>query len=328
VHPVPSSTDLDRGLVVAATSMASRVTVRAHGRESSQSAEEDRAALESALAVMHHVDRTCTRFDATSDLMRANARGGEWVAVDRTCFDAVAEAYAAYRRTGGRFDPRVLDDLVRLGYDVSYSRRPPSASDPGVALARRGPRPEWHPGLRPATHEVRIGSHPVDLGGIGKGLAVRWAADTLQREGFSSYLIDAGGDCYCAGVPADAPGWRISVEDPHGGVEPVAVLQLRDEAVATSSTRVRTWRVGDREVHHLVDPATGLPGGEGLASVTVVDADPARAEVWSKTLFLAGAQAIPATAELLHLPALWVTTDAAVRWSAAMSDRLVWTAPT
>ena len=50
--------------------------------------------------------------------------------------------------------------------------------------------------------------------------------------------------------------------------------------------------VGDREVHHLIHPRTGEPGGDGLLAVTVAAPDPAWSEIWSKTLFLAGRAAM------------------------------------
>ena len=73
------------------------------------------------------------------------------------------------------------------------------------------------------------------------------------------------------------------------------MLEVADEAVATSSTRVRHWRAGGTEVHHLIDPDTNRPGGDGLVSVTVVSSDPAWAEVWSKVLFLEGRTRSPAS---------------------------------
>ena len=317
-------TDLQDDVVVATTSMAARIEVRARPVDGI----DVRAAIDNAFAVFSDVDRTCTRFDAMSDLMQANRRGDEWTTVSRRCFDALVEAHLAYRRTLGRFDPRVLDDLVRLGYAESYRRRRPAAQDPEAALRAREPHAEWAPGFRGRTLSVRIGQQPVDLGGIGKGLAVRWASQQLAADGVKAFVVDAGGDVYCAGIPADGPAWRVGVEDPRGGVEPVAVLEVSDAAVATSSVRVRTWQVGDQPVHHLVDPATGRPGGDGLLAVTVVDDDPATAEVWSKVLFLAGRRGIAATAELFRLAALWVTTEGAVASSDRMTPYVGWTATT
>ena len=313
----------DADVVVTATAMASRVTMRAR---SSAAAPDPARSIGDAFDVVTEVGRTCTRFDPASDLMRANARGTEWTVVGRRCFDALVEAHTAYRRTLGRFDPRVLDDLVRLGYEQSYTRAVPAPRDPATALTPRTPLPRWEPRFRSETREVQVGPHPIDLGGIGKGLAVRWAADQLRAGGVTDFLVEAGGDCYCAGSPSDGPHWRVAVEDPRGDSEPIAVLGLSNEAVATSSVRLRHWRVGDRDVHHLLDPATGLPGGDGLVAVTVVDDDPAVAEVWSKVLFLTGARGVAASASLFHVAALWVTGDGAVSCAPTFERRLAWTA--
>ncbi len=109
-----------------------------------------------------------------------------------------------------------------------------------------------------------------------------------------------------------------------GGDRPVAVLALRDRACATSSTRLRRWRAGDRPVHHLIDPGTGLPGGEGLVAVTVVAGDAADAEVAAKALFLTGADTVAHAARDRGVAALWVTGRGGVATSAAMDPYVVW----
>jgi thiamine biosynthesis lipoprotein len=79
-------------------------------------------------------------------------------------------------------------------------------------------------------------------------------------------------------------------------------------------------------VHHLIDPATGEPADSGLLSVTVVEPDPAIAEVWSKVLFLGGRHQIAATADRLALAALWVPEDGAPRWSSRLDSSVIWRA--
>ena len=308
-------------LAAETSAMASRITVRLVSFGDSGDAQRQVA---DALQVFHDVDRTCTRFNPDSDLMRANAHGEEWVQVSSYCFDAVAEAYAAYRRTMGRFDPRVLDDLVRLGYDRSLKHAAPSYRDASALMPRQA-LPEWRPEFRRRTHELRVGPIPVDLGGIGKGLAVRWSAHHLSRG--AGYLVEAGGDCVCHGVTAGGTPWRVGVEDPTDPTQPVAVLEVTDAAVATSSVRIRSWMVAGRDVHHLIDPRTGQPGGDGLTAVTVIESDPAAAEVASKTLFLAGRRGVRTSAEHLGLAVLWIDDNGVLGWSSAMAPALVWRRP-
>ena len=281
------------------------------------------AGLAAAKRVFRAVDAICSRFDPDSDLTRMNAAPSRWHEVPELLYEAVGEAHRAYLHTRGTFDPRVYGDLVRLGYDRSLPFDGPIVDTPGVAVSR-GPAGPWRPRFRGGRRpQVHLGGAAIDLGGIGKGLSVRWAARRLV-DTHRDFLIDAGGDCLCRGAGPDGPGWRVAVEDPHGGPDPLAVLELRDVACATSSVRVRRWRAGGRPVHHLIDPRTGSPGGQGLTAVTVVGDDPAESEVMSKVLFLRGRDHIESEARRRHIAALWVTADGVVTESPRMDQHVLW----
>ena len=281
-------------------------------------------AVDTALGVFRSVHRAATRFDPHSPLMRANAHPDRWHPVPPVLFAALGEAHRAHLRTRGRFDPRILDDLVRLGYDHSLGFEDGPVRTPERS-GRRRPRDPWRPRFRGGPRpEVHLGGVAVDLGGIGKGLALRWAGASLTGT-LASYLVDAGGDFLCRGPGVEGDGWRIGVEDPTGGTAPLAVLAVRDRAVATSSTRLRRWTAGSETVHHLIDPRTGRPGGAGLAAVTVVADDPADAEVTTKTLFLCGADGIAAEAERRSVAALWVGEDGSLSMTRRLRPAVVWT---
>ena len=100
----------------------------------------------------------------------------------------------------------------------------------------------------------------------------------------------------------------------------------RTSAARRRSIRVRHWRVGGREVHHIIDPRTGEPADSGLLSVTVVGPDTARAEVWSKALFLAGRGRVRQLADERDIAALLVDDDGVVGISRAMRTHLIWQA--
>ena len=289
------------------------------------------ACLERAAAVIRDLERTCSRFDVESALSRANAAPSRWHAVPATLVWAVEEAHRAYRETGGIFDPRVLGVLLSWGYDRSLpfaaggiARSPasiPAAATPG---APDGVFPWWPEVVRGDNGwRLNLAGQPIDLGGIGKGLAVRWAAAELVGAG-QGYCVDAGGDCAVGGVGPDGDGWHVGVEDPADPSQLVLVLDLVDTGCGTSSTRLRRWRVGGAPVHHLVDPRTGRPGGGGLSAVTVVTTDPAWSEVWSKTLFLSGAAEIRARAERLGLAAAWVEEDGTVGTTSELDPMVIW----
>jgi thiamine biosynthesis lipoprotein len=231
---------------------------------------------------------------------------------------ALIAADRAARVTGGRFDARVVGDLERLGAPgipqawADWDRREPRA----LRLAGRH-------GSAPGGLTLLA---PVDLGGIGKGLALRWAARraaVILED--AAFLLDAGGDFASRGRPG-ADGWSIAIEDPWGGAAPVATCELlTDQAIATSSVRISRWQAPDgRPAHHLIDPSTGEPGGDGLVAVTVAASDPAWAEVWSKALFLEGPRGIADVARRRDLAAWWIADDGTLSMTPAARLQTTW----
>jgi FAD:protein FMN transferase len=267
------------------------------------------------------VDLALSRFRDDSEVTALNRLpGGRPVRVGRRLYRSLAVAERAWRQTEGAFDPRVLRDLERLGHrGAPIGGGLPAPVSSGHWL-RRDPR-AW---------TVAIDA-PVDLGGIGKGLAVRWAMRRLARTaglpfgpGFGA-LIDAGGDLAAAGPSPDGGLWSIGIEDPQDGEDSLAVVGLNRGAVCTSSIRLGQWvDSAGRLVHHLIDPTTGAPGGAGLVAVTVAASDPAWAEVWSKTLFLAGPRAIGAMARGRGLAAWWLGEDGELSMTPGARQMTVW----
>ncbi len=182
----------------------------------------------------------------------------------------------------------------------------------------------------PAGSSTRAGrdraalARPVDLGGIGKGLALRWATAAAERCGLAEFLLEAGGDLVARGADPDGGAWPLGIEDPTGTVEHLAVISVQNLAVATSSIGVHRWTLNGRSVHHLIDPRTGEPAESGLAAVTVAGPDPAWAEVWSKVLFVGGRPTIAAEARARGLAAWWVTDDGALEMTPAARAMTTW----
>lgn len=311
--------------------MASEVTVRVIDpiRDPSD-------AITQVEATFREIERTCSRFDATSDLMLANSHPAMWTQVAPLCLATIELAHSAYQRTNGAFDPRVLRTLGAMGYDRSLGFAQGDVQTMAMELPEAWSARAWTPAFDRAGSRVRLGEDPIDLGGIGKGYAVRLGIEALAGLGRAA-LVEAGGDLATYGDgPARTGGegraWRASVEDPRrAGTDvsstPIAVLDVSDAAVATSSTKLRRWRAGDRDVHHLIDPRTGQPAASGLLSVTVIDHDPAWAEVWTKAAFMQGAHDIAAFAEDTGLAALWVDGTGALGSSESMRGRILWEAP-
>jgi len=306
------------------------------------------AAWAAVSAAFEDLEQALSRFRATSDLAALNGRVGApgCSPVNARLYEAVAAAERAWRRTGGAFDPRILGDLERLGYR--------GATPQGDVPAERGAAFAGGRWLfrEPRRRALAIAT-PIDLGGIGKGLALRWGfelllaalpevagdtdgpgaagatgaaggADGGQRA--AGALLEAGGDLVAAGAAPQPGPWLVGIEMP-GTEDETAVIAVDAGAVCTSSIAVHAWTTADgRAVHHLVDPRTGEPGGDGLLAVTVAGPDPAWAEVWSKALFLAGAAGVGPRARALGLAAWWIRDDKLLEMTPAARPRTAWLA--
>ncbi len=273
------------------------------------------------IAEFDKVDHAMSRFREDSEITRLHRARRPLAGLSRRLTAALVAADRAARMTDGRFDPRVVGALEDLGFGgVRQSWVGSAGAAPGSeGAAHRFMRRD---GLR---GEIELLA-PIDLGGIGKGLALRWAAQrataALAEAGF---LLDAGGDLVSRGL-CGGEHWSVGIEDPLGGVAPVAAVVLgRDQAIATSSTRIgRRPDPAGGTVHHLIDPRTGAPGGAGLVAVTVAWADPAWAEVWSKALFLEGADGIGEAARRRGIAAWWIAETGELSMTPAARQQTSW----
>lgn len=324
----------DRLVVFSARALGSalRLTVRVPEPADEPSLAAAGLAWDEVRAEFEAVDVALSRFRDDSELTMLNrvAGSGAVVRVSRRMRIALAAVDRAGRVTGGRFDAGVLGALERIGEHGADLDR--VGLDAAAIAANRTAAPE--PTGR--TWPVHVPPAPVDMGGIGKGLALRWAAaraGTVLPTG-AGMLLEAGGDVVHGGVPP-ADGWRVGIEDPVAGdvdqAQPLVVLEVLAGAVATTSVSVRSWVGPDgRPVHHLVDPRTLEPARTGLVAVTVAGADPAWAEVWTKDFFLLGRERIAENARARGLAVWWVddrgrmgmTPEARVRTAWAAEDRL------
>lgn len=214
-----------------------------------------------------------TRFSSDSELSKLNAAAGSWVPVSEELESLLGASMRAFEISSGLVNIAVLPSMLAIGYS-----RPLTEGTTAVALDGARPLPALPEvlSLRPGEARLEPGSG-IDLGGIAKG----WMADRIcERLGLNS-LANLGGDLRAAGSGPDGDGWPVGLAD--------VTLMLRDQGAATSSVRRRSWG----ELHHLIDPRTGLPARTGLEEVSVVASSGFDAEVIAKTALLLGNELAP-----------------------------------
>jgi FAD:protein FMN transferase len=228
-----------------------------------------------------------TRFSPESELSRLNRSPGRWIDVSPELESLLRESLVAFKTSSGLVNVAVLPSMEAVGYTRPLSEAAPVATEP-----RAYPLPDLPDVLavRPGAARLERGAG-IDLGGIAKG----WMADRLVETLGPSALANIGGDLSAGGVGPAGDGWSVGL----GGV----TVLLRNQGAATSSVRRRRW---GNELHHLIDPRTGLPARTGLEEVSVVAATGVEAEVVAKAALLAGPELAPVYCAV-HALAWWLS---------------------
>jgi thiamine biosynthesis lipoprotein len=235
-----------------------------------------RAAFDAAIEEIKRVEDLMTTW-RDSEVSRINAAAGRSaVKVGDETFGVIKEAVHASEISEGAFDItfHTLHGLWK--FDEDLDPHPPAAKAIKERLPFVGYRniklDEREKTVMLAQEQTQIG-----LGGIAKGYAVDRAARVLEEAGLTSFFVQAGGDLLARGRKPDGSEWQAGVRDPRGPEGSFfAKLSLADHAFSTAGDYERTYVVGGKRYHHIVDPRTGQPA-TACRSVTI----------WATTALLA-----------------------------------------
>jgi FAD:protein FMN transferase len=273
--------------------------------------------------LLAEVDAACSRFRPDSELSRLNAARGAPVVVSQTFADLIGAALRAAQLTGGDVDPTCAAALAALGYNRDFAdlprARPVTQGEADAAVLAEGGRPFGTvrpvPGWRCVHLSHRSGrvrlAHgaQLDLGATAKAWAADKCAERIAAQVGCGVLVSLGGDVAVAGPPPPE-GWRIKVTDDQAAPAsaPGQTVTIASGGLATSSTTVRTWTLGDRRVHHIINPATGAPATSCWRTVSVAAGTCTDANIAS-TAAIIRAGAAPRWLHDLGLPARLVRND-------------------
>jgi FAD:protein FMN transferase len=258
------------------------------------------------------IDKACSRFRGDSELSRLNARsGGGDVPLSPLLEEAIVAALDSAAMTGGLVDLTVGRCVEEVGYSVTFRDLP--ADGPRLEIQVRQVVGWRALGYDPIAHTLSLPAGVgLDLGASGKAWAADRAAAAVATSLGVSVLVNCGGDIAVRGR-APAGGWPVRVAADVDGDEWQDVVVF-DGGLATSGTTSRRWRRGGIELHHIIDPSTGLPAQTPWAMVSVAAATCVEANAAATAALIMGDRA-PAWLDDLKLPARLVDTRGGVRFA-------------
>ena len=242
--------------------------------------------------VIREIDIAASRFREDSELCRLNAMPDKVIKVSPLLAQAIETGLRGAELTEGAVDPTIGHALVVNGYDTDFS----SVAPHGAALRLVAKRvPGWQAiQFNAAARTVLIPRGVViDLGATGKALAADLAAAAAARATGGGVLVSLGGDISVAGEPPPG-GWLVQVsEDSAAPIEEgEETVGITAGGIATSGTTIRRWTRGGVVLHHIIDPATGLPVDSPWRTATVAAASCVDANIASTAAIVMGDDAV------------------------------------
>lgn len=224
------------------------------------------------------LEQRWSRFLPNSEVSELNRRAGAWVQVSADTVELVSRALEGWQVTGGAYDPTVLGDVIRAGYDRTFDEVVDRPDAPSSTLHRDAAGIAVDRVANAVRLPVGVGFDP---GGVGKGLAADLVADRISAEGAAGVLVNIGGDLRAVGYGPAGDDWTVDVDPADTGIALTRVA-LHQGGLATSTVLRRRWRVAGRPAHHVIDPRTGSPADTGVTAATVVARCAWQAEVLAK----------------------------------------------
>lgn len=212
-----------------------------------------------------YFENTFSKTIEGSDIYTINHAGGSPTTVQPETADIITKALKYCELSGGLFDISI-GGVVDL-WDFVEGVIP----DPDI-LAEALTHVDYRKiGVEENTVTLSDPETHLDLGAIAKGYITDDIVTLMKEQGCESALINLGGNTYALGTKPDGSDWRVGIQDPHEATGTVfGVLATHNKSVVTSGINERSFERDGVLYHHLLDPRTGMPAQNGIASTTIV----------------------------------------------------------
>jgi FAD:protein FMN transferase len=199
---------------------------------------------------------------------------------DREVYELIRISKEIRRASSGAFSITLRPILDAWGFTGTHTYRIPS---PAEFASWKGAPGDEAVVLKPdgLTVETPRGTG-IDIGGTIEGYAADRAREAMEKSGCGTGLVNVGGEVMAFGDRT----WKIGIKNPRGeGV--LAVIPLKNRAIATSGDYERFFFHNKRRYCHTLDPSTGWPA-QGVMSASVIAPTCTLANAWTVALFVAG----------------------------------------
>jgi len=243
--------------------------------------------VKAAAAEIQRLEKLFSVYLPGSDIQLLNCNAGnELVAVSSDTYNLLTLSLEYSSLSNGAFDI-TLAPLILLWEKAAAEGRPPSAETIEALL----PLVDYHNlKLFPQSKAyLSCEGQALNVGGIGKGYTADRVCELYREMKVSSACINFGGNVVVLGAKEDGSPWKVGIRNP--GKDPsdcLAYLEVTDCSVVTSGYYERFFYYNGQLFHHLLNPATGYPVKNNLASVSIISPTSVEADALATAAFVLG----------------------------------------
>lgn len=244
----------------------------------------DTELLTSCLDLCERYESLFSRTVNGSDVWKINHANGNTVTVDAETAELLKLALGICSASEGAFDITVAPAVELWDFNAAQP------TVPDADLLRSAVQKIDYTKVQVNDRSVTLPADmQVDLGGIAKGYVADRIKEYLIGSGVRSACINLGGNVLTLGAKPDGTPWRIGIRDANGEESDcIEVLDCVDTAVVTSGDYERCFVLDGVRYHHILDPKSGMPINNGVASVTILADSATIADALSTACFLMG----------------------------------------
>ncbi len=250
----------------------------------------DRAKLDAEInALLREVNRQMSTYQKDSEITQFNqSQTTDWVGISEDFGYVLGVAQQISTWSDGAFDVTVgpLVNLWGFGPEAVPERIPPQDSI-GTRMAITGYQKLTVQADGKAVRKQH-GNMFCDLSAVAKGFGVDKVTAYLDGLGVRAYFVEIGGEVRVKGRNAKGERWRVGIATPteQGGLQ--KVVDIEDQAIATSGDYHNYFEKDGTRYSHTIDPRTGRPITHYLASVSVIHNECAYADALATAINVMG----------------------------------------
>ena len=281
---------------------------------------EDAKILNDALKECGRYENLLSRTIEGSDIWNINHAKGESVEVSDDTIEILKTALKVSELSHGAFDASIAPVSTMWDFTSGAAVLPDAE-----ALEKAAEKVDY---TKIEIDENRVTvpeGMMIDLGGIAKGYIADAVKGYLMDRGVESGILSFGGNIVAIGTKPDGSEWKVGIQDidqPTGSY--MLVAKNVGGSTVTSGIYERGFELDGTYYHHILDPKTGWPVQNELASVTIFSESSMWGDALATAAFALGTeQGIQLIDSLEGIEALFIARDRSVSYTAGAREYMI-----